>query len=421
MILFIAPNPHKLTQREGFLQRVMAIDLLFPNDKKLFYEDLKTPKQQVEALAEASLIYVHSIYHANKILRLYPYFANKIITDLHGVVPEEEIVADNHEMHAVMADTEAYVFAHGKYFVAVTDAMVAHFKKKYAAAAQATWVVLPISHGIQDLRKRSSSVESRPENIVVYAGGSQPWQNVDKMVEAINKAGRRHQYLMLTHNPEAFVGIQDALEDVVTIKSVPSAEIAAYYAKSTYGFVLRDDHVVNRVACPTKLIEYLAYGVIPVVLSESIGDFKAMGYRYVALRDFLLKPLKPDQIAAAVKQNHRVFEAYCSRIEQGEKALRQLQKRIAARQKPATKKIDATLLERELEMQVQRNDILRYEYQVSVYKQKLTEYADSIGHYQAQERKLSSDLNELRDKRLTKRVRRTVARVVHKTNRKPKD
>lgn len=34
MILFIAPNPHKSEKREGYLQRVAAIDELFSGEKK---------------------------------------------------------------------------------------------------------------------------------------------------------------------------------------------------------------------------------------------------------------------------------------------------------------------------------------------------------------------------------------------------
>jgi len=37
------------------------------------------------------------------------------------------------------------------------------------------------------------------------------------------------------------------------------------------------------VACPTKLIEYMLNGIIPIVLNPYIGDFKELGYSYISL------------------------------------------------------------------------------------------------------------------------------------------
>jgi len=72
----------------------------------------------------------------------------------------------------------------------------------------------------------------------------------------------------------------------IEILSLSPEELKRYYVKAHYGFILRDDVVVNRVACPTKMIEYLNYGMIPVVLSPFVGDFDEMGYEYVKLSDF---------------------------------------------------------------------------------------------------------------------------------------
>lgn len=62
--------------------------------------------------------------------------------------------------------------------------------------------------------------------------------------------------------------------------------VLAILNKRYYVFVLRDDILVNQVACPTKIVEYLNYGIIPIVLSENIGDFKELGYEYLSINDF---------------------------------------------------------------------------------------------------------------------------------------
>ena len=43
-------------------------------------------------------------------------------------------------------------------------------------------------------------------------------------------------------------------------------------AKYKYGFLLREDHIVNHVATPTKMNSYLSVGVIPI-FSDVIFDY----------------------------------------------------------------------------------------------------------------------------------------------------
>ena len=78
----------------------------------------------------------------------------------------------------------------------------------------------------------------------------------------------------------------------IELKSVAPEELAEYYESAHYGFILRDDNVINTVANPTKMIEYLQYGIVPIVKSPNIGDFATYGYDYITY-DSPLSELKP--------------------------------------------------------------------------------------------------------------------------------
>jgi hypothetical protein len=52
---------------------------------------------------------------------------------------------------------------------------------------------------------------------------------------------------------------------------------------ANFGFIQREDHLLNRIANPTKLVEYLYFGMRPIVWSADIGDFVQMGYEYVSI------------------------------------------------------------------------------------------------------------------------------------------
>ena len=56
------------------------------------------------------------------------------------------------------------------------------------------------------------------------------------------------------------------------LRCVPPDKVAAELADVSYGFVLREDNIVNHVATPTKLSSYMSAGVIPIY-SDCLDSF----------------------------------------------------------------------------------------------------------------------------------------------------
>ncbi|HEY5589373.1 MAG TPA: glycosyl transferase family 1, partial [Candidatus Paceibacterota bacterium] len=116
------------------------------------------------------------------------------------------------------------------------------------------------------------------------------------------------KYYILTgnvHEMNEIIGKKvDLPNKQIEILSVNPEDLKEYYVKCHYGFILRDDIVVNNVSCPTKLIEYMYYGITPIVLSTSIGDFEKYGYEYIDKnRTFIdLKPYKSNKNIQIIKQ-----------------------------------------------------------------------------------------------------------------------
>ena len=92
---------------------------------------------------------------------------------------------------------------------------------------------------------------------------------------------------ILTPDIEIFKQKLGSLTEFITIKTVLSKELSNEYKTADLGFILRDDSNVNKVACPTKLIEYLQFGIIPIIKQPEIGDFASLGYQYIKLDDLL--------------------------------------------------------------------------------------------------------------------------------------
>jgi hypothetical protein len=77
------------------------------------------------------------------------------------------------------------------------------------------------------------------------------------------------------------------------------------YQGCQYGLLFRDDIPVNNVACPAKLTEYMQYGIVPVLTSPRIGDFEALGMRYVACEDFVQGKVPPEEERARMAEENR--------------------------------------------------------------------------------------------------------------------
>lgn len=306
MILFIAPNPKSTNKHEGFLQRISAIDKLFTEEEKIYYEDLSGDAEVTNALLRARTIYVHSIYEAARVIDLYEIYGYKIITDLHGVVVEELALAGEDGMTTGFAAIEAKVFQYSTKFVVVTKAMADYFEKKYSYQNnEYEWITLPIFNSFSGGQCHKKN--AKPLHII-YAGGVQPWQNVNLMLEATRKLGDKYKFTYLTHDTQMF---QD-IKDLATVKSVDHNEISEYYQKSHFGLMLRDNSVINRVACPTKLIEYLENDIIPIIKDPNIGDFIELGYQYVTIEQITSKDFSDKEMIGMIRNNRKVLRKLLS-------------------------------------------------------------------------------------------------------------
>ena len=156
-------------------------------------------------------------------------------------------------------------------------------------------------------------VPEKPENKipnVIYAGGIQKWQNVNMMCDIMEQTAGQYRFIVLTPNPADFNAYWNKKRpDGVTVTSKAPEEIFEVYRDCDYGLLLRDDSVVNRVACPTKILEYIACGLLPVFKTPHIGDFLELGIHYIAYHDLLDHKLPtPEQRAQYIEENKQILK-----------------------------------------------------------------------------------------------------------------
>lgn len=338
MILFLSKYPRTSSENaDGMLRRVTQVDnLLNTYDRVYLYFELKRcwrpskcrEMNRVDIRVNiiwfffylkyfwfARNIYLHSI-HA--VRRCFPIllFSKNFILDIHGVVPEEAKFREENFLRILFYSVlELLIIKKVSCLIGVTDKMVTHMINKYKISTVNS-IILPMSMIGSFYQDRVNGKDID----IIYAGGIVKWQNIDKLARLCNK------YLDL--NVKLFINGYQKVADMFVKKGdlalVDHSELLPYLFRAKTGFIVRDQHILNSVACPTKLIEYIQCGIVPIVDFEDLGDFKNMGYEYIKYDEILENGLPEyDSILKKANHNYLVLEQLVQIIENGENNLRE--------------------------------------------------------------------------------------------------
>lgn len=336
------PDSHDL--RDGFYRRVQAIDDLLSDEFERVYirtdgsvkqvrsqwrtikpgcHELRIsrryPWQVKEAMdyVHGKTSYCHSILSMeNEVAQRIFESSGRLILDLHGAVPEEAVMMGESEERVLsLSQIERQIVTRAELVIGVSENLVSHITSKYGIGNR---LVIPISNGLNHL-----VTGERDHDLIVYSGGIQAWQQVDKMLSFVNRHPER-RFIFLTRGHE---WVKDRYRELYELEfpgeafGVDPDDLGKWYEKAEFGLILREDSVVNRVASPTKLTEYLAWGMIPILDSDEIGDFKKLGFKGMPYDEAIWSP---EECEAARKQNAQVLDEIQRRFKIGGEDLKKV-------------------------------------------------------------------------------------------------
>ncbi|PUV22965.1 hypothetical protein [Sphingobacterium athyrii] len=216
----------------------------------------------------------------------------KVIHWFQGVAPEERIMMGKGSLYSRFAATkyflmELILLRKPVFFFFVSQAMKEHYAKKYKTDLNERSAIMPCYN--IPLNIDSFMVEGKYSTAsFVYAGGILNWQCVRESLE-VYKAFKQYcpkaTFTILTKDSgRANKLIKEVDVSGVFVKFVPLESLQEELGKYKYGFILRKNHIVNKVSTPTKMNSYLSAGVIPIY-TTAVADFD----RNIDLGNFELK------------------------------------------------------------------------------------------------------------------------------------
>lgn len=180
----------------------------------------------------------------------------------------------------------------------VSEAQVNYYKTTYNYSDSNNCVVMPC----YNLKLSNNFDENQYTSpTFVYAGNSSVWQGVDFMLDMfaiVQKTIHNARLIICTNDIKVFeYKIESRKIQNYEIKYVPVDKLSDEMHKYKYGLIIRDNHIVNHVATPTKMNSYLASYLIPI-FSEGVDAFK----RNIDLGEYTLRASIPLNAEALAKQ-----------------------------------------------------------------------------------------------------------------------
>ena len=239
-----------------------------------------------------------------QMLRIWKKGYRKIVTWYQGTLPEESYMRNHSWLRKkVLSCIEKFALEHSVGNIVVSEAMIDHYENTYKLKLNNTYVMPCYNVEFQKECIISKNPESR---VFVYAGGLSKWQCIDQMLRLYKRIEDRVEgrTKLLFFTPEIEKAKQLVADNGILnceVSCVHYSELAEKMKQAKFGFALREDTVVNRVATPTKLANYVASGIIPVY-SECIHDFykqSSSNPYQIAIHD--VNNIKDDEVDRIIK------------------------------------------------------------------------------------------------------------------------
>jgi hypothetical protein len=357
MIVLFSQYPLNIEKAQpGNIQRTLAIDSLLKDSKRAYlnvsYTKHFTKQMDIidsnlsvyrynafihffhilKHVLSSRVIYMHTIGNG---LKYFPYAifrgTRKAICDMHGVLPEEARHQGNIIKSYYYKFVEIVTLRSVDIIVCVSKNMIDHYANKYSTIAS-RFILLPIftpkNQILGNHLKRGQ--KGKTEKIsIVYAGGIQKWQNIEDMIAIIKNSFERNNniYNFTMWLPEASINNIASLLSSISNYSLRSGsiyEVHEDYRNHSMGLILRDEHLLNRVSCPTKMVEYIQHGIVPIMKSINVGDFNKMGLKFYIIKDIEDNASVLKDSCQYAEHNLKVYEKFIKQIDSGIRQLIQV-------------------------------------------------------------------------------------------------
>lgn len=224
-----------------------------------------------------------------------------IIADIRGAMVEELRESKSFVSFIFVQQAEIlerFVFANANFFFFVSSNMQHYYQKQYPFIQSRVFPTIVNEKYFYKSDKWRQKIRSylnigSDQFVYIYVGGVDSWQNLDEIILKFSTLNKQSYYLIvLTNNMEYIKGIcqkNNISFENIYLNTVDYKEVGTYLNASDAGIIIRKNNLINYVACPTKINEYLSCGLKVVDTLTGIGNQQDYNctYRYTSLCEII--------------------------------------------------------------------------------------------------------------------------------------
>lgn len=192
-----------------------------------------------------------------------------------GVTSEESFLRHGSRIRRFILNyMDSFAMKRAKFILFVSESLRDYYEKIARVDLKKKSYIMPCFN--EKFFEDSIVQKEYKKPVFTYVGSLAKWQCFDKTLEIYRNIERNNDDVFLKvltfQRSEAEDSIKRAGIKHYEVKTVPQEMVKEELEMVNYGFIIRENTIVNRVATPTKISSYLAAGVLPI-FSDCLVDF----------------------------------------------------------------------------------------------------------------------------------------------------
>lgn len=234
----------------------------------------------IRNMKEYNIIHCRSDRPMLPVLIVNFFFKKKIIYDPRGLYGDELLYHNRYLLGHIFKILEYFFYKMSSVVVVVSIRFKTYIKDKYNIKKV---LAIPTFSKVteRDFKENYFNVrinQNWKDNILfVYSGAYEKWQLIDRVMKLfhyINNLMPTARFVVFSKDRQLFEkAFQDysISSEYYFIGTIKSEELTSALSACDYGIILRDNNIINQVASPIKIKDYLLAG-LQIICTDSIGD-----------------------------------------------------------------------------------------------------------------------------------------------------
>ena len=210
------------------------------------------------------------IVNTPDVIRAYICGYRHIILWTQGIWPEESYIRNkSRNRERLLSIIESRALRLTELVIMVSDKMKEHFQQKYMHTFSRCFVMPCFNETINEYNFINHNYY---DNNFVYMGSMEKWQGIETIIRVFKEIERIYKdkvklFIFTKEQDKAKEAMRENEIVNYEIGYVKKEEVSKVMVNMKFGFCIRENIEVNRVATPTKLSTYVCNGTIPVYSS----------------------------------------------------------------------------------------------------------------------------------------------------------